>query len=321
MYKKLTFISLNLFLLSIIFLLYTKILHKNNEGLSLIKKENFNFFHNDNLKYFYEPKANSIIFDHAWIKHDGKAHINEDTLNERYNYPIERSPNIFRIIALGDSFTYGLYVDTKDNWVEQLEDDLNSKHCLKVNKFEVINLGVQGYDPQYTVERYKRRGIKYRPDLILWLLVKNDMLRINELTIPLADKYTVEMKKLGQFDYLVQHSNPYPAWRLAMETVIKKYGEAQILNHQIDQFRKLDDYYHGPLLIFALPNIANEDSKLIANFIRTKKNGYFFDSITDIYKERDMYFFGNGHPTKQGYKEIEKSLVSYLFYKNIIPCN
>jgi len=119
------------------------------------------------LKYYYEPKPNTVdLTEVGQIK--ASRHINADGLIDRFDYPINKPNNVFRIIALGDSFTAGLEVDTDKNWSEILEDSLN-KSCIKrsVDKFKVINLAVEGYDIQYSLERYKIKGQKYSPDLIL----------------------------------------------------------------------------------------------------------------------------------------------------------
>ena len=93
----------------------------------------------NDLRYFYEPKANTVEEVHKdWLLNTPKYTINNDTLNERFNYDVQKKQGTFRIITLGDSFTFGENVDTKDNYTEQLEDLLNSKCSL--NKFEVINL-------------------------------------------------------------------------------------------------------------------------------------------------------------------------------------
>jgi lysophospholipase L1-like esterase len=111
---------------------------------------------------------------HGFIKRkkrpsQAKYTINKDTLNERYDYSVKKQPGVFRIMTIGDSFTYGLYTNTDRNWTELLEDKLNADlRCQKSRKVEVINLAVNGYDITYTVERFLKRGIKYNPDLVIW---------------------------------------------------------------------------------------------------------------------------------------------------------
>ena len=137
------------------------------------------FLNINKLKYFYEPEANTIKKE---IKKPYKATytINKDALNERFNYPVKKEKSVYRIMILGDSLAYGPYIDTSKNWTELLEDKLNKdKNRSNIKKFEVINLGVDGYDIEYTIERYKTRGERYDPDLIIWPI--RSFYRINEL--------------------------------------------------------------------------------------------------------------------------------------------
>lgn len=66
------------------------------------------------LKYFYEPTPNSTRYlDREWITTLGytpntivRYKINNDGLNQIPNYPATKSTGIYRIITLGDSFTF-----------------------------------------------------------------------------------------------------------------------------------------------------------------------------------------------------------------------
>ena len=69
-----------------------------------------------------------------WGPNKGTYTINNDSLNERFNYSENKDKNTFRIITLGASYTYGLYVDTKNNWTEILEDILT----LKIPSFSLL---------------------------------------------------------------------------------------------------------------------------------------------------------------------------------------
>ena len=186
------FISLITFQLVIILFLGFKIYQRQKNILGTISvnpinKESIALKPSNELKYFYEPGQNFTdkTPGHSYFKAFKAIYtINEDGLNERFNYSLEKPNNVFRIITIGDSFTFGLYVDTKDNWTEVLEDILNKElSCQNIKKFEVINLGVEGYDFEYAVERFKVRGLKYNPDLVLWLMIDSN--RLNELRIPI----------------------------------------------------------------------------------------------------------------------------------------
>ena len=136
----------------------------------------------DGLHYFYELIPNvELKSQHPFLPPGNYLTIvhNSDSLNERFEYSVEKPAGTYRIIALGDSFTFGALVDTKDNYPEQLEDLLNNElRCKNIGHFEVINLGVYGYDLWYSAERFLKRGEKYNPDLVLWFVKLGDFFLI-----------------------------------------------------------------------------------------------------------------------------------------------
>jgi lysophospholipase L1-like esterase len=106
--------------------------------------------------------------------------INFDNCRDR-EYTIEKLNDTIRVIALGDSFTFGWGVDLNDTWPKQLENLLNKK-CEK-KKFEVLNIGVPGYNTPMEIEFFKLRGIKYNPDIVILGYVGNDL--VNETLRPI----------------------------------------------------------------------------------------------------------------------------------------
>lgn len=202
------FISIVLLQISLILFLFYIITKNTNilgTSVTVINSQSLLRSPSSELKHFYEIKANHIEEQHAdWLWYTPIHTINKDSLNERYDYKIKKEKGTFRIIALGDSFTDGSWVHTKDNWTEQLEDYLNqNKVCDTIQKYEVINLGVQGYDLAYETERYVKRGVKYDPDLIVLPIV--DFLRVtehrlkNENKIKLTENQIKEYQKEGNF--------------------------------------------------------------------------------------------------------------------------
>jgi len=84
-----------------------------------------------------------------------------------YEWKIEKSPNTFRIITLGDSMTMGSCVATNSTWPKQLERKLNElgSHL----RFEVFNMGnpVPHTGTFDEVEVFKNLGLRYNPDMVI----------------------------------------------------------------------------------------------------------------------------------------------------------
>lgn len=52
-------------------------------------------------------------------------------------YPIVEPAGIFRMVMFGDSFTFGLFVNTFEYYTELLENSLNKTDCPPYTGFEV----------------------------------------------------------------------------------------------------------------------------------------------------------------------------------------
>lgn len=284
------------------------------------------------LRHYYEPLASNKESQPPWVKwtsHFIYETHNSDTLNERFEYIVKKPKDVFRIITLGDSFTYGWLVDTKDNWTEKLEDELNEKmRCNNlVKRWEVINLGVYGYDIAYSVERYRLRGLKYNPDLVVWFLKKDDFEEIAELIQPIWKDVDLKLKKSGEWQRRMAE-NPvfFPGLKEATRLISQQYqqiGEKSFLHSQASSLNEITSYYNGPLVIMTLPFLRKQDDKILNTFITKRNKSYLFDNLTDIYqKDLNATFLPHdAHPNEKGHEIIAQDLYAYLKMNKLISCN
>ena len=85
-------------------------------------------------------------------------------LREDHEYGAKPA-GIFRILALGDSFTMGVGVRLEDGFVKRAESILNSGYTR--TDYEVINAGVPGYDTSQELAYLQTDGLSLEPDLVL----------------------------------------------------------------------------------------------------------------------------------------------------------
>lgn len=85
--------------------------------------------------------------------------INSKGLRGRKEYPTQKKRSETRIIALGDSFTFGEGVGDEETYPFFLEGLL--KTC------SVLNLGVHGYGTDQAYLYLKTEGFQYSPDLVI----------------------------------------------------------------------------------------------------------------------------------------------------------
>lgn len=76
-----------------------------------------------------------------------------------------------RILAVGDSFTFGPYVNNFQTYPSQLERVLNRDGL----NAEVLDAGISGYTLEDEIAYIKEKGIKLDPDLIIIGVFQNDV--------------------------------------------------------------------------------------------------------------------------------------------------
>lgn len=261
--------------------------------------------------YFYEPKPNTKeTTKRDWLIYSPTYHINSDSLNERFEYDKKKEEGVFRIVTLGDSFTFGAYVDTEANWTELLEDRLNANYiCSAVRKYEVINLGMDGYDTAYAVERYMRRGRKYDPDLMIMLVT--DFGRITEhrlsrkrvmptLTVQEKEEY----KKKGNY---YADTNRFDG-ELTHEDRVE---------YQKRHFGRLMSIYTNPLLFvdFSLNNTYVNDIKKLE-----KQYKSITLSRMELKRDDKRYILPDWHPNTEGHRKIMEEITTQLKKNSLLPC-
>lgn len=312
-----------------VFLLYRIFSKPNVFGTAVsvapLSKESLTENIQSRLQHFYEPAPNSIIRDPSWSKlYHGEYRINGDSLREDNDYSINKGDDIFRIITLGDSWTYGLFVEGKDTWPEFIERKLNDNLQCKGNyKYEVINLGFPGYDIQYGVERYRLRGQKYDPDLVLWLLKDDDFLEMRERTSEKEEQLIREMKESGEYDALVKEGVPYPqAEKMYMFSLdlTDELGIDAFLEKQEVYFDEIFDYYDNKLVVM---NLYIKDPKMLSILSKKEKSGQItvLSEFSNVTKIPDASFIPDDyHPTAKGHEVLAEELFNQLYENKIIPC-
>ncbi len=326
------FILLILLQLIIVLALLFNILYKNQSvlvSINEISPKTIDFPYSSTFKYYYEPRPNSIqTIDPKLVVELGypagtqiRYKINADGLNQIPNYTATKSAGVYRIVTLGDSFTFGQNVNTEDNYPSQLEKKLNSSlKCTNIKKFEVINLGVYGYDIAYSVERYKLRGQKYNPDLILWFIINTDWTRLDELQIPKTASFDAQLQASGEEAKLEKQGIFYKGWEEAQQQILQTLGgERNILRLQKKYLESVNDYYKGPLILFNFPSQDVNSLNIINGFVKDRQHTYFYGNLANIYQNQ-KYYLGDSHPSSQGYTLIVNDLYNYLTQNNIIPC-
>lgn len=109
-----------------------------------------------------------------------------------------------RILALGDSVTFGLGVSDAETWPAQLRAQLAGLEGA--NRFRVINYGTPGYSAFQGLRQLDKRGLALKPDLVVACFGQNDFDTWNtttDLQRAMNETSAVEAKESGHSDLFV----------------------------------------------------------------------------------------------------------------------
>lgn len=241
------------------------------------------------LKYFYEPRPGVQELNLSWLgkQYDYriKHSINADTFNQLTDIPVAKPKNTKRIITIGASFTFGGNVNTKDSYPSKLQEIIDSS-CKGNTRYQVINLGVFGYDIQYSVERYRKRGVKYDPDIVIWYLTADNFEKIQE-------------------------------WKA--ERIVKDMPWSEKSKIQAWHLRDLNEYFKKDLVFVSMPTLSWTYSQLLVTVKNNRQKTYVYRDSPDVVALHDV--FPDQHPNEKGYKLIAEDIFRYLKKSNLIKCN
>ncbi len=90
---------------------------------------------------------------------------NDHYFRDRPSPPQEKPTDLKRIIAMGDSCTYGAGVEAAETYTMQLETILNENNGD--NRFEALNAGVHGYNSRQVYLYLREYMLSFQPDLVI----------------------------------------------------------------------------------------------------------------------------------------------------------
>jgi lysophospholipase L1-like esterase len=124
-------------------------------------------------------------------------YANSRGLRDR-EFPYEKAPAEFRILCLGDSFTWGQMVPANTAYPKLLERLLAERGSM--TRYSVMNPGQLGWSTIHEADWLRREGVYYNPNVILVGFFLNDA-EVNHYEIePLLPK-SIEKRLGGSYFY------------------------------------------------------------------------------------------------------------------------
>lgn len=231
-------------------------------------------------QYEYDPEIGHWLKpDQKAFTHDKLVEINSLGIRDR-EYTSNPASGTYRILAVGDSQTFGNGLASTDTWPKQLEHVLNKNNNTQ---FEVINSGLPGSDTWQHEIILQRMLKNYNPTTIVLAFYVNDVVKKGTPSFPKKHQgKDIE----NQIAYLLKKSvllltlrNTYTSVKQTLNPG-KHFLQAQALlknetNREIDErweqvkksflaIKTLCDNNNVNLLIASLPRRDQVDGRLSA---------------------------------------------------------
>jgi len=150
----------------------------------------------------------------------GRAASGEFTFTYHHNsrgfrddeHETTKPPGVFRIVALGDSFTYGVGAAFEETYLARLERLLNDRPTAQ-RRVEIIKLGLPRHFPTLEEGVLEHYGWSFEPDLVLVTVLPNDVidtaLGVDAMLVSesgfLLSRYGQRFGRAGEWMYLHSH--------------------------------------------------------------------------------------------------------------------
>ncbi|MBN2056799.1 hypothetical protein JW905_17860 [bacterium] len=141
---------------------------------------------------------------------------------ERLGQPFD-----YRILALGDSFTYGAGVAMEESYPAQLEQRLSG--LVPDKRIAVLNGGRSGRNLADGAAALDAALRCHRFDLVLWQLYRNDVDPSSDYygrTMPFATRQAVRLSRHSDLFYSLLHRILIPRWSEQYDELLKEFYDS-----------------------------------------------------------------------------------------------
>ena len=183
-------------------------------------------------------------------------------------FPVEKPAGEYRVLTLGDSFTYGSGVQLEDSWPKQLERLLQGSRQGSVF---VINGGFAAgaFNPAGYDDWMRQDGLGFAPDLVIVGLCLNDMGRDTEKgnDVPMLSYPAVKMWPLSGPSHIWDYVQKLLEQRRLAEVPVPDFSAAVKLHPEtwnatqqgLRDLRAVLDEKNIPLVVAVLPMVSQLD--------------------------------------------------------------
>jgi lysophospholipase L1-like esterase len=246
-------------------------------------------------------------------------------------FPVEKPAGEFRVLALGDSFTYGSGVLAKDAWPQVLERRLAEGG----KKVQVINCGFAcgtytpaGYDTWMASD-----GLLLKPDLVVVGFCLNDMGNGNDIPMVGYQSVATSGWSMPLIDHFVTAYRNRVAKKNAPDfvSIVKAHPETwNATQDGLINLQRILAEKHVPMVVAVIPMISQLDvdpypygglCEMIDGFCRDHAMAYVdLQSVLLGRNEFDLWVHvTDQHPNPEGQKLLGDGIFEFVKKQGWVP--
>ncbi len=264
-------------------------------------------------------------------------------------HTIEKPTGVFRILGLGDSFTYGDGATFEQTYLRRVENMLNDRPGDHPH-VEIIKAGISKFFPEAEKLLLEHYGLPYQPDLVLVGFLPNDIIDTHhgidavnvEMNGYLTTRYAHQLGSAGIWLFMHSDAARIMLTRYVQYRLKHGYGDSwpdvyrangrheddwQEVESQYKQMDELARSHHAKFVITHIPQrgpwepqhaypgkrLARWSARQAISFIDT------FPALNAAPEEPMLYWPIDGHCTSAGYKIIAQTIFDYLIQHQLVP--
>jgi lysophospholipase L1-like esterase len=268
---------------------------------------------------------------------DGNGNLTYETNSLGWRSPettLEKPPGRFRILGIGDSFTFGTGVRLEDLFLTRLAEHLEAE---APGRFEVINLGVMGFNTSHELHLLRNAGLALDPDLVVICYVLNDA----EVLRPASKKHEGAAPSMGSsertpsllFDHLKERLRNRRAREAAVTRILADYADRApgfaSVQHSLMEIGRLARETGIPVVLMIFPNMWELDegypfapahAKVAA---AAERAGIPALDLIDAFQGEDGVSLwvhpSNQHPNEEAHAIAGRALHEFLRARGTLP--
>jgi len=306
------------------------------------------YIHNvdDDLEETFMAEDASLMWFPRPNYRNGLININSQGFRDKER-TVKKDGNVFRILCLGDSSTFGWSVRLEETYHALLEEKLNKEYGRSGARFEVINAGVTGYTSYQGLRLYKQKGYRYKPDIVIFYLGIND----SQKKFYLSDKQIIPDNILSNSNADIKNNLllKLSSYRLLRKVIVNISG--MIRNNTGEKVQRVssEDFKNNilelnrscrkngsRLLLISIPFNKKEIDRLNLN----AEAAFVLNELENISKtynipliyipemstgapfvDNSQLFLDVWHPSPAGHRIIMERLYEYLVNYKLLPGN